>query len=96
MYYEDSDTIRNHATGHWFTNRTMRVHGTRTHATAYSSDGVLYFLPFSNAYPEGRRYGVACFRKVGRSFDHVYRSDLSRPDLRTMRAAVRLAEELAS
>ena len=96
MYYENSDTIRNHATGYWFSAGAMRGFRTRVHATAYSADGIVYFLPFSNAYPEGRRYGVVCFRKVGRSFNHVYRSDLSRPDLRTMKAAVKLAQELAS
>ena len=95
MYYEDSDTIRNHATGYWFSNGSMRGHGTHTHATAYSADGVLFFLPYSNAYPEGRRYGVVCFRKVGSSFNHVYRSDLAQPNLRTMLAAVKLAQELA-
>lgn len=95
MYYEDAITIENHATGHWFSKNTMRAFSTRLHATAYSADGVLFFLPYSNAYPEGRRYGVVCFRKVGSSFNHVYRSDLAQPNLRTMRAAVKLAQELA-
>jgi hypothetical protein len=69
--------------------------GAAPHATAYSADGVLYYLPYSNAYPTGRRYGVVCFRKQGNSFSHVYRSDLAQPNLRTMKAAVKFAQELA-
>lgn len=79
MYYEDAITIENHATGHWFSKNTMRAFSTRLHATAYSADDRTYFLPYSNSSPSGRRYGVVCFRKEGRTFHHVYRSDLSSP-----------------
>lgn len=96
MQIIDSADIRRNASGHWFGASAMRGHGTRLHAVAYSADGMLFFLPFSNAYPEGRRYGVVCFRKDGRTFHHFYRSDLARPALRTMRAAIALAKELAS
>lgn len=99
MYYEGSDTIEAHSADKWFNPSTMRGHGTRVHYTAFSGDGIMYFLPFSNAYPAGRLYGVACFRKdttLGVKFHHVYRSDLSQPALRTMKAAVALAQELAT
>lgn len=80
----------------FFSENTMRFFGTKLHQTAYAADGSnLFFAPYSDKGPNGRQYKVACFLVEETSARHVYRTDLAKSTFKTMRAAVRLAKELA-